>query len=131
VLDGRADRREEQPRADIAEARRYGGRIEFATEPELNLVNELNGGGQGGRLTTVVKGYMAAEESRTKSDRVGIKVTASKASGTLWGRPPWGYLVVGNKYAKGMVPTDECLEVAPAMFAMIRDGSSLREVAEC
>jgi site-specific DNA recombinase len=101
-----------------------GGSVEFATQTFIDLTTMQ------GRIAFAMFCEMAHQESQIKSDRIKAKLPEFRANGALWGRPPWGYVVTGGRYAKGIEPTDECREIAPIMFAMIRDGSSLREVAE-
>jgi DNA invertase Pin-like site-specific DNA recombinase len=78
--------RHEKLGALLREAQGYGGRIEFVTEPELNML-----AGLGGRVMTVVKEWSNAEESRSKSDRVKAKHAALRASQS-WasGKAPYG-----------------------------------------
>lgn len=44
------------------------------------------------------------------------------------GSPPWGYVVVGEEYAKTLMPTDECRQWAPLIFEAITEGQTLRQV---
>jgi DNA invertase Pin-like site-specific DNA recombinase len=128
--------RQEKLGALIKEAESYGGRIEFVTEPELNML-----AGLGGRIMTVIKEYVNADESRTKSERIKIKHNALRASGSVVGRAPWGYEIlcsVCNRapekprckdHRKLFVPTAEGRKWIPRIFQHVINGNSLRDVA--
>jgi DNA invertase Pin-like site-specific DNA recombinase len=52
-----------------------------------------------------------------------------RANGGVVNRVPWGWQIVGEKYAKQIVPTDACREYVPQMFARCLGGESLRSIA--
>ena len=65
----------------ISRAKQAGGRIEFATQPHLNKLNDM-----GGRISYAIMAEVASEESRTKSDRITAKHASLAVSGSLVGR---------------------------------------------
>ena len=60
-----------------------GGRIEFA----MQAIDLSTGPG---RSAFALYCEQAFEESKTKSDRIRIKLTAVRENGALWGRAPFG-----------------------------------------
>lgn len=116
--------RQEKLGSLLKEAEGYGGRIEFAKEPELNMLTGL-----GGRVMTVVKEYMNAEESRTKSDRVTIKHAALKAAGSVVGKVAWGYEIEQRDGIKIPVPTTDARVWVPRIHEWSLQGFSLNTIA--
>jgi DNA invertase Pin-like site-specific DNA recombinase len=121
--------RQEKLGALINEARSYGGRIEFVTEPELNALSGL-----GGRVMTTVKEWVNAEESRTKSDRVKAKHDKLRRLGSFaTGRAPYGYSIVpaGTKEGiavKTLVP-NESAPIVRRIFEDVAKGITLGQLA--
>jgi DNA invertase Pin-like site-specific DNA recombinase len=121
--------RQEKLGALIKEAQGYGGRIEFVTEPELNALSGL-----GGRMMTVVKEFMNAEESRTKSDRTMIKQAALRSSGSFVGKAPYGLRIealtnrAGASF-KTLFPIHDEARVVARIFDEAANAVSLAQVA--
>lgn len=133
--------RQEKLGALIKEAESYGGRIEFAAEPELNGLT-----GIGGRVLTVIKEYINADESRTKSDRVKSKrrlridaVRPDGGHGYLWGQCPYGWQIecaemcgdpVKCDHPRVIVHDDDAAPVIKQIFASYTDGGlSIAQIA--
>jgi site-specific DNA recombinase len=87
----------------VREARSYGGRIEFVTEPTLNVPS-----GPVGDMMLAFHGATAHHESLTKSDRIKIKHAALRASGS-WasGKRPYGYKIVTQADGRKILAPDE------------------------
>lgn len=100
-----------------------GGRIEFATQPYIDLTT------MPGRMAFANLCEMAHEESRVKSDRITSKHEMIRSNGALVGRPPWGYVSAGERYAREIVPTEEGRIYIPQIFQRVIDGESLATVA--
>lgn len=115
--------RQEKLGALMREAQGYGGRIEFAKEPELNML-----AGLGGRVMTVVKEWTAYDESKTKSDRVKAKQAGLRAAGSFMsGLVPYGYDIVKADGRKTLVPSTTAPVVA-RVFRMVAEGATLYDV---
>ena len=118
----------------VSRAKQAGGRIEFVTQPHLNKLNDM-----GGRISYAVMAEVAQAESETKSDRILAKQAGLRASGSVVGRPAWGYRITcrdfpecaGGKcgHIKIFAPTAEGRKYIPLIFQMVIDGKSLREIA--
>lgn len=118
--------------AQVVEA---GGRVEFVTQPHLNDLTTM-----GGRIALKVEEEIAHAESQTKSDRNRIKIADLHATGSLHGRPCWGYEVACTqacgktgkecKHVKTLRATPEGLKYVPEVYRRIADGKSLAKVAE-
>ena len=84
-----------------------GGRIEFATQPI-----DLSTGP--GRMAFAMYCEQAYEESKTKSDRIRIKLDAVRENQALWGREPFGYQIAEDgKY--------KYLELDPYESGILKD----------
>jgi DNA invertase Pin-like site-specific DNA recombinase len=87
-----------------------GGRIEFATQPYIDLTT------MPGRMAFGNLCELAHEESRIKSDRVMIKHNALRAANSFIGRAPFGYRTVcaeGCGPVKGKHPHHKTMEPDP------------------
>lgn len=67
------------------------------------------------------------EDGRERSMRAQREL---RDRGMLVGRPPWGYTVEGEKYSRGLIPTEYGREYIPQIFQRYVDGASLREIAK-
>jgi DNA invertase Pin-like site-specific DNA recombinase len=115
--------------------RAAGGRIEYVLDTHLNEVNEMSD------VLLTLTATAARQESKRKSDRVKVKFDRLRAGGSAIGRPPFGYDVrCGvcdapsrrpgcNEHKKVFKPNAEGRRFAPAIFQMVIDGDSLRDVA--
>jgi DNA invertase Pin-like site-specific DNA recombinase len=105
------------------EIQNAGGRVEFVTEPYLNVT------GPGQELMLTNMSVLAREESRTKSDRTRINRATIAGNGAFAGRAPWGMVTTGEKYHKGLALTDAGRKYLPEIYNRVADGASLGEVA--
>jgi DNA invertase Pin-like site-specific DNA recombinase len=118
--------RQERLGALIKEAEGYGGRIEFVTEPELNMLSGL-----GGKIMTVIKEYVNAEESRTKSERVKIKQAFLRAEGSFAsGSAPYGYDIVPTDDGRKTLKPNAFAWVVTRIFRDVGEGNSYASVAD-
>lgn len=108
----------------VSRAKQAGGRIEFAKEPHLNKLNDM-----GGRISYAVMAEVAQAESETKSQRILAKHATLRESGSVIGRPPWGYKIVKRDGRKILEPTDDGRKYVPQIFQKAIDGASLRAIA--
>lgn len=108
----------------ISRAKQAGGRIEFATQPHLNKLNDM-----GGRISYAIMAEVAQAESQTKSDRVSAKHAALRDAGSIVGRSPWGYRIVKRDGRKILEPTEAGRKFIPAIFDAVINGKNLRAVA--
>lgn len=100
------------------------GRIESTTEPMLGT-EDLSG-----EALTALGAVMDKQFSAKLSEDTLRAITSIKASGHVYnGNPPWGFDIVGDKYAKTIEPTDLCREYIPQIFARCIAGQSLRQIA--
>jgi DNA invertase Pin-like site-specific DNA recombinase len=107
----------------IRQIKDAGGRLESTKEPLLGT-EDLSG-----EATTALNAVIAHQESVKKSDRQKISVSALKTRGSVYNNVPWGFDIVGDKYAKRIVPTEACRAIVPEIFARCINGDSLRTIA--
>lgn len=113
----------------ISRAKQAGGRIEFASEPHLNKLNDM-----GGRISYVLMAEVANQESKTKSDRILIKQRALRASGSFVGKVSYGYEIItttdrDGKPFKTLGPRDAEAEVVERIFRDVASGIPVMRVA--
>jgi DNA invertase Pin-like site-specific DNA recombinase len=100
------------------------GRIESTTEPMLGTED------MSGEALTALGAVMDKQFSAKLSEDTLRAITSIKANGYVFnGNVPWGYEIIGPKYAKIMVPTEICRLYVPQIFARCIKGQSLRQIA--
>ena len=67
-------------------------------------------------------------ESQRKSERTQMAQARIRAAGAFVGKPPFGYVTSGQKYARQLVPTDEGRRLIPEVYARVIAGDSLAKV---
>jgi DNA invertase Pin-like site-specific DNA recombinase len=108
----------------LRQAREAGGRIESTKEPLLGATD------MSGEALTAIGAIVAHQYSVHLADQVALAHNRIRANRSLTpGGIPWGYAVVGEKFAKTIVPTDECRKYAPQIFRRCIDGDSCRTIA--
>jgi DNA invertase Pin-like site-specific DNA recombinase len=107
----------------LAEFVDAGGHVESVQEPTLGQMD------MGGQVMTFMAGLMNNEKSKHISEQVKQAQDRIRANNGLFGQIPWGYEITGPKYAKTIVPTDECREYVPLIFERCIAGDSLRTIA--
>lgn len=107
----------------VQRAKEAGGRIEYVKDAHLNQASELDG------FMLALAGDMARMESKRKSERINAKLSTLRAAGSITGRPPWGYEIKQRDGIKVFVPTDEARTYIPAVYEMMIEGKSLRDIA--
>jgi DNA invertase Pin-like site-specific DNA recombinase len=72
----------------------------------------------------------AREESETKKQRQELlTIEPIREAGAFFGKRPFGYEITGEKLAKRLEPTEIGRRIVPEIFARIKRGDSLAEVA--
>jgi Resolvase, N terminal domain/Recombinase/Recombinase zinc beta ribbon domain len=108
----------------LRQTREAGGRIESVKEPMLGATDLP------GETMTATGAIMSHQYSVHLAGQVRIAHARIRANGALMpGGIPWGYVVVGPKYDKRIVPSDECRKYAPQIFQRCIDGDSCRTIA--
>lgn len=108
----------------IKEVVEAGGRIEFVTQPHLNDLSTM-----GGRVALKIQEEMAYEESKIKSDRAIMTRDNLRSAGTITSRPPFGYVIVGEKKSKRFEVIEKLRPVIVEIFNRCIAGDSLMTIA--
>lgn len=109
----------------LRQAREADGHIESIKEPLLGT-NDL-----AGETTTTIGAIIAHHYSVHLGEQVKLAHQRIKANnGLVAGGTPWGYVIVGPKYSKTIVPTDQCRQIAPQIFQRCIDGDSCLTIAK-
>ena len=120
----RLERREGKALLDVlAEFNDAGGHVESVQEPSLGLLDF------GSQVTTFVTGLVNNEKSRHISEQVQLSQERIRANNATGNRIPWGYITIGEKYERKLVPTDFCREYVPQIFQHCINGESCRDIA--
>ncbi len=108
----------------LRQADEAGGRIESIKEPLLGAP------GISGEAMTAIGAIVAHQKSVHLSEQVRLSHERIRENGALMGYAPWGYVIVGEKYNKTLVPTEICRKYAPQIFQRKIDGLSLYSICE-
>jgi DNA invertase Pin-like site-specific DNA recombinase len=122
----------------LAQVMEAGGRVEFVTQPQLNNLTTM-----AGRLSLKIEEELAHADSENKSDAVKAKLIGLRSAGSVVGRAPWGYRIGCRECGEKVPKRETChsgvkvLYLTPdgrryilAIFQMVIDGYSLRDIAE-
>jgi DNA invertase Pin-like site-specific DNA recombinase len=108
----------------LSDVKKANGRVESTTEPLLGTADIS------GEATTALGAIIDHQFSVKLSEDTARAITQIKASGHVYnGNVGWGFDIVGPKYGRTIVPTDECREYAPEIFRRCIKGESLRQIA--
>ena len=88
----------------LAEFSDAGGRVESVREPTLGQLDF------GSQVTTFITGLVNNEKSAHISEQVNLALERINANNATGNRVPWGYVTIGEKYERKLVPTDFCRE---------------------
>jgi len=77
-----------------------------------------------------VYGERAHQEKEEIRERIMRQNDALRAAGKLVGRPPFGYVVKGDKYDRRLAPTDAGREYVPLIFEHMIEGWSQDQIAQ-
>ena len=91
-------------------------------EPTLGALD------MGGQVATFISGVMAHEKSAHIAEQVGLSLSRIRENGAFHGRVPFGMMVIGDKYGKRLLPTDEGRLIIPQVFQRVVNGESLRDI---
>ena len=108
----------------IKEVLDAGGRVEFVTQPHLNDLSTM-----GGRVALKIQEEVAYEESKIKSDRAIMTRDNLRGAGSITSRPPFGYVVVGEKKAKRFEVIEKLRPTIIEIFKCCIAGDSLETIA--
>ena len=110
---------------DLRQAEEAGGRIESVREPLLGA-RDLSG-----EVMTTIGAIIAHQYSVHLAEQVKLAHDRIRANNGLTpGGIPWGYVVTGPKYAKTIVPTEQCKKYVPQIFQRCIDGQSCMTIAK-
>jgi len=110
----------------MARARQSGGRVEFAAPhaQQLNVASDWS----------PVMLALQATADKLESDRrrahTKRDITKHAATGSVHGRPPWGWKIEGTKDAKRFVPTQQGREFIPKMYTWVIEGTGCFVIAQ-
>jgi DNA invertase Pin-like site-specific DNA recombinase len=99
-----------------------GGRIEYVKDAYLNSTNDMSD------VMLALAATRDKMESKRKTERTRMVNVRIRTAGAFVGKPPFGYVAKGEKYAKKLVPTDAGRRLIPEMYERIIAGGSLAKV---
>jgi DNA invertase Pin-like site-specific DNA recombinase len=107
-----------------------GGRVEFVKDTHLNVAGDSSMPAWVRNMLFAQAFGVANAESERKRQRTQMDIEHHKSTGSVHGRPPWGYVITGTKDNKRFVPTDTGRRWIPVIYDLVINGSSLRNIAE-
>jgi DNA invertase Pin-like site-specific DNA recombinase len=108
----------------IREVSDLGGRIEFVTEPYLNDLSAPMA-----RVNLTIQEEIAYGESKNRQDYANATLQTHRASGAISERPPFGYMVTGEKHRKVFAPDPRLVPVVIEIFDRCIQRQSLNAIA--
>lgn len=103
----------------IAQIKEAGGRVESSQE---GILDEKS-------LPTIINAHMNHEKVEHLTRQVALAHNRIRANGAVLGRAPWGMTIVGVKYEKRLIGTDEGRTWVPRIFGRVIEGWSLAKVS--
>jgi hypothetical protein len=109
----------------MARARQAGGRVEFAAShaQQLNVASDWS----------PVMLALQATADKLESDRrrahTRRDIVKHATTGSVHGKPSWGWTIAGAKDAKRFVPTPQGREFIPKMYNWVIDGTGCLTIA--
>jgi DNA invertase Pin-like site-specific DNA recombinase len=110
----------------MARARQAGGRVEFAAPhaQQLNVTSDWS----------PVMLALQATADKLESDRrrahTRRDIAKHATTGSVHGKPPWGWKIEGTKDAKRFVPTQQGREFIPKMYKWVIEGTGCFVIAQ-
>ncbi len=110
----------------MARARQAGGRVEFAAPhaQQLNVASDWS----------PVMLALQATADKLESDRrrahTRRDIAKHASTGSVHGKPPWGWKIEGAKDAKRFVPTQQGREFIPKMYKWVIEGTGCFAIAQ-
>lgn len=109
---------------DLArKVRDAGGRIEYVVDAYLNDTNSMSD------VMLALAATKDKQYSQDLSDAIRAAQERIRSNNGVVTCLPWGYHLVGDKYSKVGVPTDECREYWPKVLGRCIAGDSCRTIA--
>lgn len=96
-----------------------GGRIEYVKDAYLNTANEMSD------IMLALAATKDKLESKRKAERTIMVQERIRMAGAFVGKPPFGYSVGGEKYARKLVPNEAGRRLVPEIYQRCIDGQSL------
>jgi DNA invertase Pin-like site-specific DNA recombinase len=119
----RIERRGAYNAFDLARrVRDAGGRIEYVKDSYLNTANEMSD------VMLALAATRDKLESKRKTERTLMVQGRIRTAGAFVGKPPFGYEVAGEKYARQLVPSDEGRRLIPEVYDRCIAGQSLARI---
>ena len=119
----RIERRGAYNAFDLARrVRDAGGRIEYVKDSYLNTANEMSD------VMLALAATRDKLESKRKTERTLMVQGRIRTAGAFVGKPPFGYEVAGEKYARKLVPSDEGRRLIPEVYDRCIAGQSLARI---
>jgi DNA invertase Pin-like site-specific DNA recombinase len=116
----RIERRGAYNAFDLARrVRDAGGRIEYVKDSYLNEANEMSD------VMLALAATRDKLESKRKTERTLMVQGRIRTAGAFVGKPPFGYEVAGEKYARKLVPSEEGRRIVPEIYLRYIAGESL------
>lgn len=99
-----------------------GGRIEYVKDSYLNEAHEMSD------VMLALAATRDKMESKRKAERTTMVQQRIRTTGAFVGKPPFGYKVEGEKYARLLVPTEGGRRLIPEMYDRCINGRSLATI---
>jgi DNA invertase Pin-like site-specific DNA recombinase len=119
----RIERRGAYSAFDLARrVKQAGGRIEYVKDAYLNEANDMSD------VMLAMAATKDRLESKRKTERTTMVQSRIRQAGAFVGKPPFGYKVAGEKYARQLVPTDKGRLLIPEIYDRCIKGQSLATI---
>ena len=119
----RIERRGAYSAFDLARrVKEASGRIEYVKDAYLNEANDMSD------VMLAMAATKDKLESKRKQERTTMVQARIRTAGAFVGKPPFGYEVGGEKYARQLVPSEVGRRLVPEVFQRCIDGQSLATI---
>lgn len=98
------------------------GRIEYVKDAYLNDANDMSD------VMLALAATRDKIESKRKTERTVMVQSRIRTAGAFVGKPPFGYKVDGEKYARKLVPSDDGRRLIPEVYQRCIGGQSLATI---
>ena len=119
----RIERRGAYSAFDLARrVKEAGGRIEYVKDAYLNEANDMSD------VMLAMAATKDRLESKRKQERTTMVQARIRTAGAFVGKPPFGFAVAGEKYARFLEPTEEGRRLIPEVYQRCTSGQSLAKI---